>query len=702
ALLNTLQGQMQRLRSLFSLPFFFMSSWSHSLQNYIHYLYDLCDSFEVFQLLLVTKMSTLRQYANNQIAPPENLCREIELVYAPMAESKGYIDLASNMRDMVCRLLTPKEYTQAQHTFERAVGMAPSDARAHLTSIKETIKSAVLDLADDPSLVEVSRVEVSSRVKEISSLVNKKLDARESIDFLGIKFYCNTEKEAYAIAEIIKDLYDSVRANDLPAEKEAYRDCIKNPLKTGWKGLKIYLYDPTQKESDGKRRIIAVQILTHALEKEGKYSKIGHWSYKAEAAAKRASTVMGSRYVTQIFDPAPLENYSGDPEKDFKTDRDYAKQYLRIFVFPELLAPNDKLDLNTSFAILRFPAGMGYAIADAAGFRFFEHSLTEIFHHAELVTLGLKDGDMQLIPFKNGQTRVNILEPLPNGAFVIFRTGDALSPEDLRDIQRTARSKRAKLLAGLKLSKKPIKALAAEGKESSLAASLSTPDKIDQIRDAFELDYKNEDEVWAAIALGLITQTEIDNALKILTVTVTMSSSKEKQDLTIQAPDRIGLTQSILQLIGNGYQIVSAWQKRSPRTHVVAGAEIGFRLRPGHNKETPPIDVIRMQETLQSRQDKLRSDCAAPPTTTNVIRFEISLTRENASHWVKFPDIIAYLNKKGFNILELSLPERKAGKMIVEKRLTADESFNEEELRDALLKLGGDIDSISQEIILLN
>ncbi len=618
--LEYIEHCLARLDFVSRFPLLFMPGYAHSLQNFIHFIYDITDRYEVFQLLLVRKLSGLRRLAwaeAGKLELPPNIRREIELVYAPLAESHGFIDLANNMRDLVARLSEPERYQATLKKMEQAIGMERDQARIHIINLARDLKE---HMEADP-FYNLTISDIPTRVKEIYA-IQKKEDAaienediikNEAIDFLGIRFICKTIDEAYQIAAYLQNKLTPAAKKDIPKGKKVIEDNLARPRPSGWRAWRGYLQEKDAK-GNAKGPIMSVQILTEEMLKKDKIGEAAHWSLKAVRAAEKYARKTGKDWKNQNFDPAPLAEYNDDPEHDYYVDQRRARRHVRAFICFKSWYENPKhplYDLEFSEKDSTFPKyGLipilrlekGRSVADAVAFRAFIDSLITKFDHAEVYRFSQDEaGKIKFVPFKRGQKRVPHTSDVPNASLIVVKTSKhflgGLSESDLHEILSKTQYTRTRLLARLKLEllekirlnpNIPTSAykteffnlkreLVKQGKEDPLAKLLNTPDKRRQMEK--HTDLRNEDEIFMAIALDLIDQQSIEEALGILKTRLKVETDKKsKLKLSIETPDRPGLLSFILKQLED-YNILEVEGHTNPQVRGASPSHIGLMVK---------------------------------------------------------------------------------------------------------------------------
>lgn len=507
--LESLAASFSRLAVISAMPLLFAPDQPDSLQNFIDHIYDKTETYADFQLLLALKLSRIRKLAVAGEQLPRSLRRQIELVYAPMASSKGFIRLANNMCDLVSRLVDPQRHEVARRKMEKEIGMDFNEARRHL---KYLAKDLLEDLETDPlynSAGNLSVIAVRTSVKEVSSLIEKeKADKRDALDYLRMRFICKTVEEAYLIAAFLQH-----KLKPIPDEAVHNRKAVVDRLDaSGWQAWDGYFYDP----KEDSRNIIHIQVLTEEMERQDKLGEAPHWSYKAGRSAEATALALEKKYKKQTFDPSAAGLYTGDPEKDYNIDQARARRHKRTFVWlskDPIHANSFEFPEDGALPTLRLHPGD--SVEDALALRRFGDILTRDYQ-AEIYDFrfNTKTGRIGLRPHYKGDGRVSRGQKVPNASLLVVRVGeDDVAPISIREARGSVRQTnlRAVLLTHPRHSHNRNK-LIAEGKRSPLAKLLDTGKKQRRIVDVFKL--KNVDEVWMLIAIDKINESMVETALQ--------------------------------------------------------------------------------------------------------------------------------------------------------------------------------------------
>lgn len=393
-------------------PALFAPEQPDSLQNSIDFIYDKSATYNVFLLLLAVKLGQIRKLAATGKKLPPSLQREIELIYAPLAESKYFIDLSNSMRDLVARLTDPQKYVMARDIMERTMGMGFDEARRHLRSLAGEL---IEDIATDPKCPEdIPGLKAWSRVKEVYAM------KKESMDYLGIRIICRDIRDVY---QIISFLMRTLKQPAIiPNSKKTIENHLERPNENGWKGWRGYFYDPKSSADTKNQRIISIQVMTEQMEKDDKRGEAAHWGYKAERAADATAASIKKRYRKQILN-ASTDQYIGNSQDDYYADQKRAREHIRAFVWPfgqDFSARSFEFPPDGCVPSLRLKAGATIKQAlSSAGF----DNILDQGGYVELYEFYFDEASdsIKIRPAAKGLPRVGVDYIVPNAALMVIR-----------------------------------------------------------------------------------------------------------------------------------------------------------------------------------------------------------------------------------------------------------------------------------------
>ncbi|AGX88461.1 RelA/SpoT family protein [Candidatus Symbiobacter mobilis] len=216
----------------------------------------------VVLLRLVSRLQTLRYFAQEKIATPPGLAAESLHVFASLANRLGIWELKWELEDLSFRFLEPETYYRiACLLSERRV-----DREASVERLRSSIEEGLRGMGIAAT--------VTGRPKHIYSIVKKmrgkSLEFDQVYDVRALRVIVSSIRECYAALGWIHGHF-------LPLTQE-FDDYIARPKANGYQSLHTVIHD-----MDG--RPAEVQIRTQAMHDHAEHGVAAHWAYK-EAGTK--------------------------------------------------------------------------------------------------------------------------------------------------------------------------------------------------------------------------------------------------------------------------------------------------------------------------------------------------------------------------------------------------------------------------------
>lgn len=195
------------------------------------------------------------------------VAREVSDVYAPLAHRLGIGQLKWELEDIAFRYLEPDAYKSiAKLLDERRL-----DRQDYITSVIDQINSELETVG--------IRAEVSGRAKHIYSIwrkmQRKDIGFSQVYDIRAIRVLVPSVRDCYGVLGIVHTLW-----RNIPNE---FDDYIASPKENGYKSLHTAVIGPD-------RKVIEVQIRTHAMHEEAEFGVCAHWLYKGTDDAESANS----------------------------------------------------------------------------------------------------------------------------------------------------------------------------------------------------------------------------------------------------------------------------------------------------------------------------------------------------------------------------------------------------------------------------
>ena len=216
----------------------------------------------VVLLRLASRLQTLRWHAAARVACPEQVARESQQVFAPLANRLGIWQIKWELEDLAFRFLQPADYKRVATWLDqtRSAREAAIDDFRHL-------------LADD-LLTQGIDAEVQGRPKHLYSIwkkmQGKQLDFAQVLDLRALRVIVHDVAGCYAVLARVHERW--------PAVAGEFDDYIAKPKANGYRSL----HTVVRVEGD---KPVEIQIRTRTMHENAEFGVAAHWAYK-EAGIK--------------------------------------------------------------------------------------------------------------------------------------------------------------------------------------------------------------------------------------------------------------------------------------------------------------------------------------------------------------------------------------------------------------------------------
>jgi GTP pyrophosphokinase len=229
-------------------------------------LLAMVDDIRVVMLRLASRVQTLRFLNNRPGAQRDEMARESQLIYAPLANRLGIWHVKWELEDLSFRYLEPE-------TYKRIAAMLDEKR----TEREGFIDAAVTRLRAELAAVGV-RAEIYGRPKHIYSIWNKMrgkdIAFAEVYDVRAVRIIVDEVKDCYTALGIVHHLWQPIHGE--------FDDYISHPKGNFYRSLHTAVA-----AQDG--RSLEVQIRTREMHEHAELGVAAHWRYKESGKSVRAS-----------------------------------------------------------------------------------------------------------------------------------------------------------------------------------------------------------------------------------------------------------------------------------------------------------------------------------------------------------------------------------------------------------------------------
>ena len=228
-------------------------------------LLAMVEDIRVVLIKLAERTQTLRNLPRADAAQQQQIARETQSLFAPLANRLGIWQIKWELEDLSMRYLEPALYKQiAQHLDERRI-----DRERYIADLIAQLEQALTRAG--------IQGEVSGRPKHIYSIINKmkrkQLDFDQLYDVRAVRVLVENIEQCYAALSIVHELW-------LPIQKE-FDDYIAKPKPNGYRSLHTAVLGP-------RRLPVEVQIRTRQMHHDSELGVAAHWRYKENRQAESA------------------------------------------------------------------------------------------------------------------------------------------------------------------------------------------------------------------------------------------------------------------------------------------------------------------------------------------------------------------------------------------------------------------------------
>lgn len=220
-------------------------------------LLAMVEDIRVVLVKLAERTEALRRAAKADEETRRRVAREIQDIFAPLANRLGVWQIKWEMEDLSFRYLEPELYKKiAKLLDERRV-----DRESYIEAVREQLRNELAKAG--------VKAEVSGRPKHIYSIYKKMkrkgIDFAELYDVRAVRILVDTVADCYTALGIVHNLWQPI-----PRE---FDDYISRPKGNAYQSLHTAVVGPEDKA-------LEVQIRTQDMHRHAELGVAAHWRYK--------------------------------------------------------------------------------------------------------------------------------------------------------------------------------------------------------------------------------------------------------------------------------------------------------------------------------------------------------------------------------------------------------------------------------------
>jgi len=258
-------------------------------------LLAMVEDIRVVLLKLAERTHALRSAAKSDEAARRAVAREIQDIYAPLANRLGVWQIKWEMEDLSFRFLEPELYKKIAKLLDEKRVDRENYIAAVIARLKEELAHAGI------------RAEVTGRPKHIYSIYKKMkrkgVDFSDVYDVRAVRVLVDSLGDCYAALGIAHNLWQ-------PIPKE-FDDYIAHPKGNFYRSLHTAVIGPEDKA-------LEVQIRTHDMHNHAELGVAAHWRYK-EGGKGDARFEEKIAWLRQILEWKDDVRDAGEILEQFKT-----------------------------------------------------------------------------------------------------------------------------------------------------------------------------------------------------------------------------------------------------------------------------------------------------------------------------------------------------------------------------------------------
>lgn len=274
--------------TLISLETIDYSNMNEDAESLRRMLVGMCKDLRVLIIKLCLILDEISNYKSPISKQEKQLLKQVETIFAPLAERLGLNALKSELEDCCLKFLNPKVY-------EYLLTNSLLIKEENFNQI-EKVKNKVNTFLDELNI----QATITSRQKHFSS-IHKKMKTKNIplaniYDLIAMRVLVNSIDECYLVLGKIHSIYKPM--------PDRVKDYIASPKSNGYQSLHTTIIADNQ-------RPLEIQIRTQEMHRFAEYGVAAHWLYK-EKRSKQTELDKKVAWIREI-----MENSSNLSSNEF-------------------------------------------------------------------------------------------------------------------------------------------------------------------------------------------------------------------------------------------------------------------------------------------------------------------------------------------------------------------------------------------------
>ena len=290
-------------------------------------LLAMVQDIRVVLIKLAERTQTLRSLASVDSAMQQQIAKEIQGVYAPLANRLGVWQLKWEMEDLSLRYLEPQLYKQVA----KSLDARRLDREQYIQHVEQQLRQQLTQAG--------IKAEVTGRPKHIYSIINKmrrkNLNFEQLYDVRAVRILVDNIEECYAALSIVQALWQPIASE--------FDDYIAKPKGNNYRSLHTAVRGPQD-------LALEVQIRTHEMHAYSELGVAAHWRYK-EGGKTDAALNEKITLLRQILSWNEESKDSSDLLEQFNTELFQENIYVFTPQGKVIDLPKDSTPIDFAYAL---------------------------------------------------------------------------------------------------------------------------------------------------------------------------------------------------------------------------------------------------------------------------------------------------------------------------------------------------------------
>ncbi len=241
----------------------FKSKEERQAENFRRMFIAMAQDIRIVVLKLADRLHNMRTLSFMTAVKQKKIAKETIDIFAPLANRLGMGKIKAELEDLSLRYLNPEKYYEIAKLVAETKAMRDSTVNALIETIKKELDKHKIKAA------------IKGRAKHYYSIYNKMERLNVSFDQLyditAVRVIVDTEAVCYQVLGIIHQLFKPI--------PNRFKDYIAMPKGNLYRSLHTSVIG-------AKNKPVEIQIRTHKMHEVAEYGVAAHWRYKESGSIK--------------------------------------------------------------------------------------------------------------------------------------------------------------------------------------------------------------------------------------------------------------------------------------------------------------------------------------------------------------------------------------------------------------------------------